>query len=197
MKLRARLLFVFGLSLGLLATPGFAQTNIFETPGEITTQDYGVAIPPSTATNGRFFVGDIVLCEPGFTCPASLAGVDLAKGTNGAGVSDVLRYADFNGEAFIILYSDGYIQSQPTFPIYGPGDLASFIAAGFGRTTDLLGMGIDSGTTIPEIGPPTVHGGINIWSDTNESEVTPEPATLSLLGLGLAFVGSRLRRRPT
>lgn len=197
MKLHVRLLFGLGLSLGLLAAPGFAQTNIFETAGEITRQDLGFQIPPSTATNGEFFLGDIVLCEGGAQCPSSFAGVDLAAGSNGAGVSDVLRFADFGGEAFAILYSDGYIQAQPSFLIYGPGDLSAFLAAGFGSTADLVGMGNNSGSTIPEIGPPTVYAGINIWSDTNESEVTPEPATLSLLGIGLTFLGSRLRRRPT
>jgi len=180
MKCQLKLFFALGMAAGLLPVPGLA-TTITETPGEVTFQDLGGAIAPGVAgsdANGTFFVGDIVLCDSGFTCLSSYDGVNLDQGSNGVGVSDVLRYADLNGEEFAILYSDGYWQSQSSFIVYGhgPGDLSAFIAAGFGRSTDLIDMGSDAGTSILETQPFTSHGGLDIYSPE-----VPEPHTWPVL----------------
>ena len=188
--MNSKLVFVFVLIA--MAVPLFA-TDIHET-GPVTEVSLGIPIPPSTDTNGRFFIGDIVLCEAGsgLSCLSSYAGVDLSTRPE---VSDVLRYADINHTETVFLYDEAYLTSNPGFVVYGNtlAGLSAMIAAGFGSNSDLLGIGTDSGTSIFESDPaPTVHGGLNIFS--TEASTTPEPATLTLFAAGLAGLLVRRKR---
>lgn len=77
----------------------------------------------------------------------------------------------------------------PVMPPMGSGDLSNWtaiISSQYTNTTvaALLAL-VGGGGTLPE----------NSWSGTFEAQVIPEPASLSLIGLGLATLGARFRRR--
>lgn len=164
----------------VLTTLAFA-TDIHEVPGGLAMVDLGFPIPAGWA------MGDLLLCDPGATCAASYAGVDLSLPGADAGISDVLRFVDKDGEAFAYLYDEPYWKTQSSFPIYGFNDLAAFIAAGFARPGDDVTMGGNSGFTIPETPPVTGYLFDRIFSSE-----TPEPSTVCLLAFGLAAIGRRI-----
>lgn len=178
------------LCVGLFALPTFAA-DINEVPGGVAMVDLGFAITGAPGSNGTFFLGDILLCDPGATCASSYAGMDLAVPGTDTGISDVLRFVDKGGEAFAYLYDEPYWESQSSFLIYGPGDLAAFTAAGFSVSGDNVAMGFNSGSSIAETPPITNYSGYTIFSP---EATTPEPSTISMLALGLAGLLGSMRK---
>ena len=179
MKLRSAGLCLALVAVIMLAVPATADIiNIYENAGEVsyTLLPYQVAL------------GDILLCEPGYTCPGFSEGpIDpTAKMW-----SDLLRFANVPslGGYVAILYSDPMIP----FFVYGPGDIDKMIADGFALPNDY--MGGNSGVSIPETAPYTNYLDIyHIYSDVDETEI-PEPASLLLFGTGLLGLGKALRAR--
>jgi len=190
MNLKKALSTTLALCLVLFALPLFA-TDIHEVPGGVAMVDLGFAITGAPGSNGTFFLGDILLCDPGATCASDYTHVDLSVPGADTGISDVLRFVDKGGEAFAFLYDEPYWESQPSFLIYGTGDLAIFTAAGFAVSGDNVAMGNNSGTTIPETPPVTVYSGsFNIFSTE-----APEPSTVSMLAVGSLGLAGSLRRK--
>lgn len=178
MRLRFAGLCLAVLALVLLAIPAPADTftDLYENASEISY----------TVLPNQVALGDILLCEPGFTCVPPLNGtIDPSDPM----WSDLVRFANIPDLGYVaILYSDPKI---PSF-IYGPNDITQMIADGFAKPGDY--MGDNSGMFIPETAPYTTYAVYHIWSDVNESEV-PEPATLLLFGTGLLGLGKALHKR--
>ncbi|HVP44695.1 MAG TPA: PEP-CTERM sorting domain-containing protein [Terriglobales bacterium] len=180
MKLRYAGLAFAVLALLMLAMPASADDfiNVYENPNEISV------------TPGLPFMalGDILLCEPGYTCPTSVHG---AIDPNDPMWSDLVRFANVPelGGYVVILYSEAMI---PDF-IYGPGDITLMIADGFALPGDF--MGDNSGLVIPETFPYTEYAVYHIYSD--EYETVPEPGTMLLVGAGLLGLANSLRKRPS
>jgi len=181
MKLRYAGIVLVALALLMLAMPASADDfiNVYESPNEISVT---LGLP-------HMALGDILLCEPGYTCPSSVHG---AIDPNDPMWSDLVRFADVPalGGYVVILYSESMI---PDF-VYGPGDINLMIADGFALPGNF--MGDNSGAVIPETAPFTEYAVYHIYSDANETEV-PEPGTVLLVGAGLLGLANSLRKRPS
>jgi len=187
--MKTRVVTLLTLLMMVLLAPALYAGNVGGTlaPGDPINLYEGFQYPEGTYYQEvtvtplfPFALGDIVLCEEGYTCPSFVEG---SITTTDPRWSDVVRFADVPGLGYVaIFYSDPYI---PNF-IYGPNDINQMIADGFARPGDV--MGNNSSQTLAET-IPTLYDGYQFWSET------PEPGTLFLLGSGVAGLAGVLRRK--
>ncbi|HTP45832.1 MAG TPA: PEP-CTERM sorting domain-containing protein [Casimicrobiaceae bacterium] len=97
---------------------------------------------------------------------------------------------DFVNSSGVIL--DAFATGNGPFLITAP---AGAVALQLGMNDDIFTNGIGSITTVPNVINPDNSGALSIEVDGSTANGVPEPATMALLGLGLAGLGFSRRHK--
>ncbi len=161
-------------------------------PGDVSSPDVVLDISSFVLQGGSFTPSEIELTGDAAGSLASDLILDDNSGFNDAfqpvelGMS-ISFIATFSGEGVDSPASPG---ASFGFSIYDDAGTTPLLTTSVDGT--MAGVNLDADGVVPYTNPATVGGG----SDATVSVVTPEPATMAemLLGLGLCAAGVRLRR---